>query len=103
MLQKVDSRLRRIYRFALLRALTTSVLALTAFVSAQEPEPLPAAASVDPFPLPAELYGVDLRRQTREQALAKSHGCVQCHAGAKDMHNKPSVHLGLLRLSRRQS
>ncbi|MEO8498557.1 MAG: hypothetical protein ABI614_26135, partial [Planctomycetota bacterium] len=69
-------------------------MALAVFTSAQEPEPLPAAASVDPFPIPAELRGFDLRRQTREQALAKSHGCVQCHAGAKDMHNKPTVHLG---------
>jgi len=71
-----------------------NVFVLTASLVAQQPEPLPATASVEPFPIPAELYGVDLRQQTREQALAKSHGCVQCHAGAKDMHNKPSVHLG---------
>jgi hypothetical protein len=75
-------------------ALAMSVLILATGARAQQPEPLPAAASINPFPIPAELYGVDLRRQTHEQALAKSHGCVQCHAGAKDMHNKPSVHLG---------
>lgn len=78
--------------FALL--LATGMLSLTAFVPAQEREFLPAPASVNPFPIPAELQGIDLRRQSSEQAWAKSHGCVQCHAGAKDMHNKPSVHLG---------
>lgn len=67
---------------------------LVPLLDAQEPETLPTTASVDPFPIPAEYRNFDLRRQTREQALAKSHGCVQCHAGAKDMHNKPSVHLG---------
>ncbi|HUG67477.1 MAG TPA: hypothetical protein VMM76_06980 [Pirellulaceae bacterium] len=90
----MDSRFRRMCRSGFACALATIVLALAAIVSAQQPEPLPPAVSVDPFPIPAMLHGVDLRRQTREQALAKSHGCVQCHAGAQDMHNKPSVHLG---------
>ena len=75
-------------------SVAVGLLSLATTVAAQQREPLPATASVNPFPIPAQLHGVDLRRQTREQALAKSHGCVQCHAGAKDMHNKPSVHLG---------
>ncbi|MEX0819235.1 MAG: hypothetical protein WD070_06570 [Pirellulaceae bacterium] len=82
------------WRFGPSFALAASLLAFGASVPAQQPEPLPATASIDPFPIPAELRGVDLRRQTREQALAKSHGCVECHVGAQDMHNKPSVHLG---------
>lgn len=90
----MDPRLRRKRHFWLACAAALSVFSLAASLPAHQPEPLPAAASVDPFPIPAELQGFDLRRQTREQALAKSHGCVQCHAGAKDMHNKPSVHLG---------
>jgi hypothetical protein len=47
-----------------------------------------------PHSAPPHLRHVELARQTREQAEAKSYGCVQCHAGVKDMHNKPTVHLG---------
>lgn len=90
----MNSRFWRIRRFASAGILVVGAIAVAACLTAQEPESLPLAGSIDPFPIPAELYGVDLRQQTREQALAKSHGCVQCHAGAKDMHNKPSVHLG---------
>jgi hypothetical protein len=32
--------------------------------------------------------------QTEEQALAKSAGCVACHATVRDPHMSPSVHLG---------
>ena len=32
--------------------------------------------------------------QTHEQASLKSRGCIECHAGAKDMHNSPNVVLG---------
>ena len=90
----MDSRFRRERLIGLASVFVTSAIVFVPIVSAQQPEPLPPAASVDPFPIPAMLHGVDLRRQTREQALAKSRGCVQCHAGAQDMHNKPSVHLG---------
>ncbi len=32
--------------------------------------------------------------QTHDEALAKSRGCLECHAGSKDMHNSPNVVLG---------
>ncbi|MEO5802118.1 MAG: hypothetical protein ABIR24_01205 [Verrucomicrobiota bacterium] len=32
--------------------------------------------------------------QTHEEAFAKSRGCLECHKGAKDMHNSPNVVLG---------
>ncbi|HUP97991.1 MAG TPA: hypothetical protein VM073_08620, partial [Usitatibacter sp.] len=35
-----------------------------------------------------------LVQQTAEQALAKSHGCVQCHKNAHDPHYRESFHLG---------
>ncbi|HEY2826565.1 MAG TPA: hypothetical protein VGJ04_03110, partial [Pirellulales bacterium] len=50
--------------------------------------------AIDPFPVPPELQGIDLRQQTAEEALAKSVGCIQCHQGVGDMHNKPTVRLG---------
>jgi hypothetical protein len=58
------------------------------------PRPPLGPARYNPYPDVSDLHGIDLRRQSREQANAKSHGCVQCHQNAKDMHNKPTVHLG---------
>ncbi|MEX0586999.1 MAG: hypothetical protein WD176_10165, partial [Pirellulales bacterium] len=55
---------------------------------------LAAGAASEPFPLPPEMYGVDLSKQTSEEAAAKSWGCVQCHSGVKDMHGKATVRLG---------
>src|SRR5262245_46504512 len=37
---------------------------------------------------------VDLLKQTAEEALAKSAGCVVCHQSAHDPHYKESLHLG---------
>src|SRR5262245_30595801 len=51
-------------------------------------------ATVEPFPLPPELQGVDLLRQTAEEAAGKSTGCVVCHIGSHDPHEKATVHLG---------
>lgn len=48
----------------------------------------------DPFPMPAELIGVNLMAQTAEQAHAKSIGCVVCHRDAHDPHYKDTVKLG---------
>ena len=48
----------------------------------------------EPFPIPPELRGVDLKNQTEFQAHAKSAGCVQCHQGVTDMHSSPTVKLG---------
>src|SRR5437868_3587504 len=46
------------------------------------------------FPLPAALEGVDLLRQTAEEATAKSGSCVVCHQQTHDPHDKATVHLG---------
>ncbi|HVC95223.1 MAG TPA: hypothetical protein VND64_16120, partial [Pirellulales bacterium] len=51
-------------------------------------------SDVEPFPIPPDMRGVDLRRQTREEAAAKSTGCVACHQGVADMHRQETVHLG---------
>jgi hypothetical protein len=48
----------------------------------------------DPFPLPPELQGVDLLRQTDEEAAAKSASCVACHEKAHDPHYKSTLRLG---------
>ena len=49
-----------------------------------------------PFPVPAELQGIDLLKQTAVEALSKSRGCVQCHQGIGDMHNQDTVQLGCI-------
>jgi hypothetical protein len=49
---------------------------------------------VDPFPLPPELVGVELLKQTKEQAEAKSGGCVVCHQTAHDPHYKDTLNIG---------
>ena len=48
----------------------------------------------DPFPLPPELAGVDLLKQTADEARAKSAGCVACHANACDPHGKATLRIG---------
>jgi hypothetical protein len=53
-----------------------------------------ASADAEPFPLPAELAGVNLLQQTAEQAACKSAGCLQCHQGAHDPHYKDTLRLG---------
>jgi hypothetical protein len=53
-----------------------------------------SAANFAPFPMPAELAGVDLLRQTPEQAARKSAGCVHCHQNTHDPHFKSTVRLG---------
>ncbi len=58
---------------------------------------LPArpAAQPAPFPVPPELAGIDLSRQTAEAAFAKSAGCLSCHRGQHEPHFKPeTVRLG---------
>jgi len=61
---------------------------------AGRPAPLPPVEPANPFPLPAEMLGRDLTRQTAEEAAAKSRGCITCHAGVGDMHRSPNVRLG---------
>src|SRR5947209_19732468 len=54
----------------------------------------PPPASGEAYPLPPELRGVDLLRQTDAEAAAKSNGCLSCHVGAHDPHYKETVRLG---------
>ncbi len=49
----------------------------------------------DLLPLPGVEVTPDLSRQTAEQAMAKSYGCIACHQGVVDMHNNlDTVRLG---------
>jgi hypothetical protein len=49
----------------------------------------------EPFPVPEELRGTNLSRQSAEEADRKSAGCLSCHQGQKDPHCKPeTVRLG---------
>src|SRR5438552_1910078 len=48
----------------------------------------------DPFPMPAELAGVELMKQTEQEARAKSAGCITCHQNVGDPHGKPTLRLG---------
>jgi hypothetical protein len=70
-----------------------------ALASALAHLPQPAAeaqqpAPPSPFPMPEELRHVNLLRQTAEQALQRSAGCLTCHKGAHDPHEKDTLHLG---------
>ncbi|MBS0261957.1 MAG: hypothetical protein JSS02_08365 [Planctomycetes bacterium] len=53
-----------------------------------------AAPAGDPFPLPPELQGVDLRKQSPEEAAAKSRSCIICHESVKDPHTSGALRLG---------
>jgi hypothetical protein len=68
-----------------------TVLAAQTPPPAQPPAPPPANV---PFPVPPELVGVELGKQTDAEAQAKSAGCVSCHQGARDPHYKATVRLG---------
>src|SRR5262249_41655880 len=54
--------------------------------------------AADPYPLPAALRNLELLRQPKQLADAKSSGCIQCHQETHDPHFGPgritSVHLG---------
>src|SRR5262245_7765200 len=75
------------------------VKAKPAIVPATYQEPLPAPNAqlplVEPFPLPPGTPTADeLYRQTADDALRKSCGCLICHQGVQDMHDLPTVKLG---------
>ncbi|HZN35548.1 MAG TPA: hypothetical protein VFB80_17085, partial [Pirellulaceae bacterium] len=56
--------------------------------------PLPL---MEPFPLPPGTPAAEeLYRQTADDALRKSWGCVNCHQGVQDMHDLPTVKLGCI-------
>ncbi len=52
------------------------------------------AFATEPYPMPPELIGVDLLKQTKEEAAAKDGTCIQCHQGQKDPHFKKSLNIG---------
>ena len=54
----------------------------------------PALPSTAAYPVPPELSGIDLSRQSAEEAAAKSQGCIVCHQGVCDPHLKSTVRLG---------
>src|SRR4051794_40108156 len=47
-----------------------------------------------PYPMPPELEGVDLNKQTDADVQAKSGACLRCHQGVRDPHFKDTVRLG---------
>ena len=53
-------------------------------------------ATEDPFPLPKgyDAHQTSLLNQTKEDAIAKSFGCVECHKTVHDPHYTQSFHLG---------
>lgn len=57
-------------------------------VSAEEPAPLEA------YPVPPDLQGIDLRKQSPEEAQAKSRGCLECHKTVEDPHSSGALRLG---------
>jgi hypothetical protein len=63
-------------------------------VQAQEKKGFPPPARGEAYPLPPELQGVDLLRQTDAESAAKSAGCINCHQEARDPHYKNTVRLG---------
>src|SRR6059036_1501158 len=58
----------------------------------------PSQETADPYPMPAALRSLELLRQPKEVADAKSVGCIQCHEHTRDPHFGPeritSFHLG---------
>ncbi len=53
------------------------------------------APAYNAFPVPEHLQGVDLSRQSAQDAAAKSAGCLSCHHDQHDPHFKPeTVRLG---------
>lgn len=62
---------------------------------AAEPDALPIAKPSNiPFPLPPELEGLDLNKQSDEAIKAKSANCISCHENSKDPHCKTTVRIG---------
>jgi hypothetical protein len=59
-----------------------------------ETYPNPAPVVADPYPVPPHLMGVDLSKQSPDDALAKSWGCVACHKDSHDPHYKDTIKIG---------
>jgi hypothetical protein len=78
-----------------------SLVAAPFLLRGQTPHPgqlPPAAAPADAAPAPEtrppEGAPLGLDKQTDEQALTKSSGCLTCHAGIEPMHESKNVRLG---------
>jgi hypothetical protein len=87
----------RLLRIGLSLAATALVLARCPATFAQfhtNPTVRPAAPSSEAYPMPPSLVGADLSRQTMADVERKSVGCIQCHQGSIDPHNKATVKLG---------
>ena len=57
-------------------------------------EAVEQAVDEDPYPIPPELQGVNLLAQTKEQAHAKSWGCLECHKDQHDPHFSKALNIG---------
>lgn len=56
----------------------------------------PGLEHCEAYPIPPELQGIDLSRQTPDDVMAKSWGCMQCHQHTGDPHGKATVRLGCI-------
>jgi len=87
---------RRVWRFSSLLIVAPLLLAGVLF-GLRNPWALvqaqgrPAQAA---YPTPRELEDIHLLRQTAEEAAAKSNGCLSCHQGSHDPHEKSTLRLG---------
>ena len=54
----------------------------------------PTQELTEPFPLPPELLGVELLKQSASEALAKSQSCIVCHGATHDPHGKDTLYIG---------
>jgi hypothetical protein len=74
---------------------TAGLLALMNWRMAAARQPVPVWSSVgEAYPMLPGSHNGDLLRQTAEQSLSKSAGCIHCHEHTDDPHWKETVHLG---------
>ncbi len=51
-------------------------------------------AGNDSFPIPQDLLGLDMYRQSKEDAAIKSQSCIHCHTDVGTMHPPNTVNIG---------
>lgn len=51
-------------------------------------------AGNESYPIPPDLCDVDMYRQSKSEAAAKSHSCIQCHSQVGNMHPPNTVNIG---------
>lgn len=51
-------------------------------------------AGNESYPIPPDLCDVDMYRQSKSDAAAKSHSCIQCHSQVGNMHPPNTVNIG---------